>query len=106
MLFTVLFLTCTSTSYTPKTVEGFDPYEVKVNKQEMVLVDMGYVKGTIKGRKIHAYRIAYHSGIGILNDHIYVVENHDQINITQPEGKSRKHISVIVENDTFRLEKQ
>jgi hypothetical protein len=103
--FIFLITSCISTQSTPKTVEGSNPYSVEVPKKKMVLVDMGYVEGTIKEKRIHAYRIAYNTGIGVANDHIYVLED-GQIDVVQPEGKTTKHISVIIENDTFELKKK
>lgn len=89
----------------PKTTQGQNPYDVNVPYGKMVLVDMGYVDGTIEGKKVHAYRVVYNSAMGgTLTDHLYTLENKDQINIVQPEGKTQKHICVIVDSDTFKLE--
>lgn len=104
LLFVLFFCMCSDKA--PKTVGGENPYETYVPGKKMVLIDMGLVEGTINGKKIHAYRVVYNSNLGgVFNDHIYVVEdNNGQINITQPEGKTYKHISVIVGSDTFKLE--
>jgi len=97
------FIACNTDS--PRTIGDQNPYEVFVPKNQMVLVDMGYVKGTINDKRIHAYRVAYENGLGISNDHLYILENSDQISITQPEGKTNKHVSVIIDNDTFEVKK-
>lgn len=89
----------------PKTTQGQNPYEVNVPDGKMVLVDMGYVEGAINDKKVHAYRVVYNSALGgVFTDHIYILENSkDQISITQPEGKTQKNISVIIDSDTFKL---
>lgn len=97
---------CMCSDRAPKTLGGENPYETYVPKGKMILIDMGLVEGTINGKKIHAYRVAYNSDLGgLFNDHIYVVENSsNQVNIVQPDGKTQKHICVIVDSDTFKLE--
>lgn len=103
LIFFVVFLL--TGCKTLKTVEGTNPYSVTIPEGKMVLVDMGYVEGTIKGKKLHAYRILYHQ-ITPEADHIYILENENQINITQSYGKTEKHISVIIENDSVPAERE
>ena len=102
IVFIIVFLSCER--HMPKAIDGQNPYEIPLGNK-MQLVDMGLVDGTIKNKKLHCYYVMYGDGIGIAADHIYVFEDSNIVNITQPAGKTDKHISLIIDNDTFKLSK-
>jgi len=53
LLTLILFIAC---ERAPRTIDGINPHSITVNGQ-MILLDMGYVNGTINGKKLHAYRV-------------------------------------------------
>jgi len=84
----------------PKTVDGVYPFDIETNGKIRV-IDMGIAEGTINNKPVHCNNVLYPDVIGNGVDHIYVIEN--VIAVNQPEGKVRRNIQVIVENDTFTV---
>lgn len=101
MLLVTLLIGC---GEAPRAIDGTSVYDVTPPPGKHLLVDMGYVEGTIQGKRLHAYRVVFSAALGGTGiDHIYILENGTDISIAQPQGKYTKKITVIVEKDTFNV---